>query len=162
MGHHPDNVSWTTRDDKARLRSNQLEKLTDEQCNFINNNVGVSRRTLRDVSLMFNEKFETKIEYSEFLRLRSEAISAGRCRTTYFRNYYKGENSSERELRKQKSVLKSRLIGGCQYQDLKSNEACGVKTTGRYCEAHVRAGHKPRQDTRRGADYIDSSLGKYG
>ena len=165
MGHHPVSVPWQARDGQEIMRpeDNKIERgFSDEQCAFINKNVGVSRRTLRDVAELFNKAFQLKLSYEEFIGLRADAISNNRCKTTYFRNYFKGENSSERELRKQKFVLKSRITGGCQYQLADDEAACGSATTGRFCEKHVRLGHKRQADTRRGIDYIDSSLGKYG
>ena len=165
MGHHPVTVPWITRDGQEILRPNsRLEgmRFTDEQCVFVNDNVGVSRRTLKDVATMFNKTFAMNISYENFLELRADAIASGRCKTTYFRNYFKGENSSERELRRQKTVLKSRMTGGCQYQASHDEMACGAATNGRYCEAHVRSGYQHSHGASRGADYIDSSLGKYG
>ncbi len=165
MGHHPVSAPWNTGDGQEILQSKIKQdgnKLTDEQCAFINDNVGVSRRTLSDVADMFNQAFGSSISYEVFLQLRADAIESGRCKTTYFRNYFKGENSSERELRKQQTVVRSRIIGGCQFQISPDEKVCGAATNGRFCEAHVRSGYKRNQDANRGGDYIDSSLGKYG
>jgi len=159
MGHHPKSAEWD------RLSGNgkpAQSTLSGAQCKFINENVGVSRRTLRDVCELFNSEFETHISYEEFMALRADAIADGRCRTTYFRNYFKGENSSERELRQQTPVLKARITGGCQYKSDIMKTACGNTTQGRFCEIHARTGYKRNAGTLRGRDYIDSTLGKYG
>ncbi len=159
MGHHPKTAAWETSGGTVKAAR---PKLTDKQCAFINDNVGISRRTLRDVCNLFNAAFDTAYSYEAFLEARADAIHAGRCRTTYFRNYFKGENSSERQLRLQRPVLHSRLIGGCQYQLSAKGHACGAETSGRFCENHVRLGHVRDDDASRGYCYIDSSLGKYG
>lgn len=159
MGHHPKTAAW---DSCGGMVKAARPKLTNKQCAFINDNVGISRRTLRDVCNLFNEAFDTAFSYEAFLEARAGAINDGRCRTTYFRNYFKGENSSERQLRIQKPILRSRLVGACQYQDSESDRVCGAKTSGRFCEAHVRSGHVRDDNASRGYCYIDSSLGKYG
>ncbi len=137
-------------------------RLNDAQCDYINANVGVARQTLKDVAAKLNQKFGLHLSYEQFVESRAAAISEGRCRTTYFRNYYKGENSSEKELRKQRSVLLTRLTGGCQFQNDQDSPPCGAPTMGRFCETHVRAGHIPAGSNLRGQDYIDSTLGRYG
>lgn len=159
MGQHPEAATWNT---MGGTKTAVCQRFTDEQCAFLNANVGISRRTLKHVCAMINDKFGLELSYEAFTQMRADALADGRCRTTYFRNYYKGENSSERELRLQKPVLKSRLLGGCQFRTDAMEEACGLATAGRYCEAHVRAGYKPNRSASRGGAYVDSSLGKYG
>jgi len=159
MGIHPKAATWESAGGNNIAMPNRF---TDAHCAFVNANVGVSRRTIKDVAIMFNDEFGLNWTYDEFVQCRSSAIAEGRCRTTYFRNYFKGENSSERQLRHQKGVIVSRLTGGCQYQDDLSSAACQAPTSGRYCEKHVRMGHAAATSASRGGDYIDSSLGKYG
>ena len=158
MGHHPHSAVWHD----GGTKKYGLNRLTDDHCQFLNDNVGISRRTLRHVHEMFNDKFELALGWEQFMALRADAISDGRCRTTYFRNYFKSENSSERELRLQKPFLKSRLVGGCQFRGEGMREACGAETSGRYCERHARIGYGPRTNSGRQKGYIDSTLGKYG
>jgi len=159
MGHHPKTAAWEASGGTVKAAR---FKLTETQCAFINDNVGISRRTLRDVCNLFNVAFDTAYSYEAFLEARADAINDGRCRTTYFRNYFKRENSSERQLRIQKPILRSRLVGACQYQDGLEGQACGAETSGRFCETHVRLGHIKDDNASRGYCYIDSSLGKYG
>ncbi|NNE58053.1 MAG: hypothetical protein HKN36_08105 [Hellea sp.] len=159
MGHHPGSAAWRAmsgNDKAARF------KLTDKQCEFINNNAGVSRQTLRDVCGMLNAEFGLNLSYEAFVEARATAIEDGRCRTTYLRNYFKSENSSERQLRQQRALLRPRLSGGCQYLSDSNIVACGKPTSGRFCETHVRQGHRIEASNLRGQDYIDSTLGKYG
>lgn len=137
-------------------------RLNDAHCRFLNDNVGISRRTLRHVHVMFNETFGTALSWHGFMALRSDAIKDGRCKTTYIRNYFKHENSSERELRLQRPFLKSRLTGGCQFQPADNQAACGAPTLGRYCEKHVHAAYGEQDNDPRGKTYVDASLGKYG
>lgn len=158
MGQHPEPVVW--KDGGQRFR--MLERLTDEQCLFLDANVGISRRTLRHVHVMFNERFDTKLNWQDFYRLRKEAIQDGRARTTYLKHYYKNENSSERELRLQRPVLKSRIIGGCQYIAPGARAACGAETPGRYCEAHAHAAFGKDNAVVNRISGLDQSLGKYG
>lgn len=157
MGQHPQPAVWDNGGQHIRM----LERLTDEQCRFLDDNVGISRRTLRHVHGMFNDKFGTRLSWLEFNRLRKEAIHEGRARTTYLKHYYKNENSSERELRLQRPILKSRIVGGCQYLASGAKMACGAETPGRYCEAHAHAafGEKPAENR---YTSLDRSLGKYG
>ena len=159
MGQHPHSAVWETRGGQNICAQ---KKLTDEQCRFLDDNIGISRRTLRHVHVMFNERFETALRWQDFMDLRAKAISEGRCRTTYLKHYYKNENSSERELRLQRPILKSRITGGCQFQPREDQPACGAPTQGRYCEKHVHAAFNRQQPSRRGISYVDSSLGKYG
>ncbi len=158
MGHHPGSAVW----DSGGHHKLAQKKLTDAQCRFLNDNLGVTRRTLRHVHLMFNERFETDLKWDDFKTLRTAAIKAGRCRTTYIRNYHKIETSSERELRLQRPYLKSRITGGCQYREDAGKAACGASTLGRFCERHVQAAFADYPPRVRGADCLDSSLGKYG
>jgi len=159
MGHQPNSAVWNN---NGGHYNRMHDRLTDEQCQFLNENVGISRRTLRDVHEMFNKQFTTDFTWIQFKDLRASAIAEGRCRTTYFRNYFKGENSSEKELRLQKPFLKSRWAGGCQYKPAHHDYACGAPTPGRFCEAHVHAAFAEKKTVKRGVSYIDSSLGKYG
>jgi len=159
MGHHPTSAVW---EDRGGPKTFGLKKLTDAQCRFLDENIGISRRTLRHVHGMFNEHFEMNITWENFTRLRNDAISAGRCKSTYLKHYYKNENSSERELRLQKPYLTSRLSGGCQYKPNDTSPVCGAPTPGRYCEKHVHAAYHKRSAVSRGLSYIDTSLGKYG
>ena len=159
MGHQPNSVTWETTGGQHIFVPNQL---SDKQCEFLNSNIGISRRTLRHVHIMFNETFGTTLSWERFMALRGDAIKAGRCRTTYFRNYYKSESSSEKELRIQRPLLKARLTGGCQYQLDKTRGTCGAPTLGRYCEAHVHMAFDEKPTAKRGLSYVDSSLGKYG
>ncbi len=158
MGQHPEPAVWQDGGDRFRV----LERLTDEQCAFLDANVGISRRTLRHVHVMFNEQFKTELSWLDFYRLRKEAIQEGRARTTYLKHYYKNENSSERTLRVQRPLVRSRIVGGCQYLAPGSQRACGAETPGRYCELHAHAafGEKPSPPTRFSG--LDKSLGKYG
>jgi len=165
MGHHPTSAAWLPGSGNTTSLPEDKPsgyRLSDAQCAFINANVGVSRRTLRDVCNMLNDKFELGLSFEAFSKSRADAIAEGRCRSTYFRNYFKGENSSERELRRQKPLLISRLTGGCQFKAAEESMACGKATSGRYCEAHARAGHIPAHTNNRGTEYIDSTLGRYG
>lgn len=159
MGQHPRAAVW---DASGGQNICALKRLTKEQCQFLDSNIGISRRTLRHVHVMFNDKFETDLNWERFMTLRADAISEGRCKTAYIKHYYKNENSSERELRLQRPVLKSRIIGGCQFQPVQDRPACGAPTLGRYCEKHVHAAYSNRQRSKRGLSYVDSSLGKYG
>jgi len=137
-------------------------RLNDEQCRFLNDNLGISRRPLRHVHIEFNQKFGTALTWHSFMALRSDAIKDGRCKTTYIRNYHKAENSSERELRLQRPLLKSRITGGCQFQPVDGSAACGAPTLGRYCEKHAHAAFGEQNSEQRGQSYLDASLGKYG
>ena len=159
MGQHPHSAVWETDGGQQYCIPNRL---SDEHCQFLNDNVGISRRTLRHVHIMFNEKFGMTLRWDIFMALRADAIREGRARTTYFRNYYKNENSSERELRLQRPFLKSRLTGGCQYKPINQQAACGAPTVGRYCEKHVHAAYAEEETAKRGVSYLDTSLGKYG
>lgn len=159
MGQHPQAAVWET---SGGQNTSALKRLTDEQCRFLDSNIGISRRTLRHVHEMFNDKFGTELNWDRFMALRAEAISDARCRTAYIKHYYKNENSSERQLRQQRPILKSRLTGGCQYQSASDKPACGAPTLGRYCEDHVHAAYSEHERSKRRLSYVDSSLGKYG
>ena len=159
MGHHPKSAEWDKLGGNGKLARLALSAT---QCKFINENAGVSRRTLRDVCNLFNAEFKTNLSYEEFMSLRADAIADGRCRTTYFRNYFKGENSSERELRRQTPVLKARITGRCQFKSDVMTSVCGAETQGRFCEKHARAGYRHYSGTLRGREYLDSTLGRYG
>lgn len=158
MGQHPEPAVWNDGGQQFRV----LDKLTDEQCRFLDSNIGISRRTLRHVHVMFNAEFETDLAWYDFLRLRKDAIREGRARTTYLKHYYKNENSSERELRLQRPLLKSRIVGGCQYLGPDAQRACGAETPGRYCEAHANAAFANGPTTQSRHLGLDQSLGKYG
>lgn len=159
MGQYPEPAAL---DMGGRQEFRALAKLTDAQCQFLDENIGISRRTLRHVHEMFNTRFKTSLSWEQFMALRTDAIREGRAKTTYLKHYYKNENSSERELRRQKPFLKSRITGGCQYKPADKSTACGAPTTGRYCEAHVQAAFNDGAAPQRGMSYLDSSLGKYG
>ncbi len=164
MGQHPEPFAWGNRgEDRFRMSGHIPNRLTDEHCQFLDDNVGISRRTLRHVHAMFNERFEMALSWELFTALRKDAIREGRAKTTYMKNYFKNENSSERELRTQRPYLRSRITGGCQFIPAGHKAACGAPTTGRYCETHVHlAFDGDRQASKRGISYIDSTLGKYG
>lgn len=159
MGHQPHSAAWY---DRGGQQFHTSRRLTDEQCQFLNDNVGISRRTLRHVHVMLNEKYGLALSWDEFQSIRARAIMEGRCRTTYFRHYYKNENSSERELRLQRPFLNSRITGGCQYRPDGYGTACGAPTVGRFCETHVHAAFDEKPPGRMGLRNIGRSMGKYG
>ena len=135
---------------------------SDDQCRFLNENIGVSRRTLKDVLHLFNAKYGCSIGFQQFQKARLDAIDEGRCRTTYVRNYYKSENTSDRQLREQKPVIRARLTQKCQYWNNQKKAVCGADTPGRFCENHAAMAHKSKTSPVRGPHSIDGSLGRYG